>query len=55
VVNYKHEHNFKTNGPVLDAVVREMYKSPSVVNEMRQTVTPSQLDYTSFTLPPQFN
>ena len=55
VVNYKHEHNFKTDGPVLDAVVREMYKSPSVVNEMRETVTPSQLDYTSFTLPPQFN
>lgn len=54
-VNYRHEHNFKSDGPVLDAVVREMYKSAATNDDFRQSIIPSQWDYTSNTLPPQFN
>ncbi len=54
-VNVNHTHTVKSDGAVVDNVVRAINNSPSLANDMSQSFIPSDLDYTSFTLPPQFN
>ena len=54
-VNVNHTHTVKSDGAVVDNVVRAINNSPSLANDMSQSFMPSDLDYTSFTLPPQFN
>jgi len=54
-VNVNHTHTVKSDGAVVDNVVRTINNSPSLANDMSQSFMPSDLDYTSNVLPSKFN
>lgn len=54
-VNVNHTHTVKSDGAVVDNVVRAINNSPSLANDMSQSFMPSDLDYTSNILPSKFN
>jgi len=46
--------NIKSNDAVVDATTRAIVNNPSIANDIANTVLPSELDYTSTTLPTKF-
>jgi hypothetical protein len=54
-VNVNHKVTVTSDNTLVDNVVRTINNNPSLANDVAQTVTPSDLDYTSFTLPGKFN
>lgn len=54
-VNVNHTHTVKSDGTIVDNVVRAINNSPSLANDMSQSFMPSDLDYTSNVLPSKFN
>ena len=53
-VNYHHTYTIKSDSTVVDAMTREVTKSPSLLNDFSQGIIPDPMEYTSNTLPSKF-
>jgi hypothetical protein len=53
-VNHNHTYTIKSDGTVVDAMTREVTKSPSLLNDFSQSIIPDPMEYTSNTLPSKF-
>lgn len=53
-VNHNHTYTIKSDGTVVDAMTREVTKSPSLLNDFSQGIIPDPMEYTSNTLPSKF-